>query len=670
MTNDQNREFFELRGPWRATLALALHIGFLALPGALVLGLLAVAALSFRYDAGSGLRAAVAAATVAVPLGVGLHMVLSSRTRPRGAIVERAAQPQLWRMAEALASAMGAPNPDEIRITSEPNAGVREDTTLLGLRTRGRYLEIGLPLIAGLTVSEIRAVVAHELGHLAGPGKVTAIAHRALVSVRRTASGLVGGPTKWLFGGYARLYTAIASTTSHDVELAADAVAVKVAGKRSAVTALRKTTAIELGWSDYADEYLSMATDLGHAPDVLLGFRSFLEHPQRKKELAERSKRTIAEEEFTESLPTVRERLDRMKRLPTTERKQDERPAFALLRNPRESVPELEDRLMVDGLAPRVPWPEMARRAGAAHVERQAGMLSSAMSQSGVGPDPAIGAVLAAIHRGQGADLINPVLNPGLSPDHVAEAAVDTLTELLGGAVVDALVCAGRAHHELDWAGASLVRLTTGGLLDPNRLVRPAVADPRLVPGLHRTLVELGVPLHHSRPPAEEPDPVLSGIVSSVQYAGGTHDLLVTDRGLLLLPTSSSATQRLLAAVLTRVRRAEDEQLAELEGTPVASLRERSDAQWVDSRDVASAQLVQQRWGWSLTLELYLDECSMSSLDSAGVHPAGEDTVAVKLRSTADSEERNDPYGGLGEMIGARMHVDDQRGGSEQLGDE
>ena len=142
-----------------------------------------------------------------------------------------------------------------------------------------------------------------------------------------------------------------------------------------------------------------------------------MDHPERKPQLAERVKESLAEERDVH--PPTRERVEAMKRLRGGDREPEEAPAFALLREPRKSVPELEDRLLVDGLGPRLPWPDLARKAGAAEVARQAGLLSSAVQQSGLECPPAIGGVLAAIHRGEGADLINPVLNPGLSPELV-----------------------------------------------------------------------------------------------------------------------------------------------------------------------------------------------------------------------------------------------------------
>ncbi|GAA4852720.1 M48 family metallopeptidase [Saccharopolyspora rosea] len=650
-----------MRGPWRAALALALHIGFFAVPIALVLGLFAIAALTFRYDHSGGLKAALAAVVVAAVFTVGLRAVLRTRLRTRGVALDREAQPQLWKAVDAIASATGAPLPDEIRITSEPSAGVREDTALLGLRTRARCLELGLPLLAALNLGELRAVVARELGALTGD-RLPSVAHRVSTSIDRAVADLTGGPTKWLFAGYARAYRAVAGPTGRTLRLHADVVATQVTGRRAALSTLRKTRAIELGWREYADEYLSMAKAVGHTPDVLLGFRSFMDDQTRRPKLAERAKQEIAEEPATRERPSARERVEAMKRTKASERDIDERPAFAVLRNPRKSVPELEDGLMVDGLGPRLPWPELARLAGAAQVAEQAARLTAAVEQSGVQVEPVIGGVLQAVHHGQGAELINPALNPGLSPDRIDQAVEDTLTELLGGAVVDALVCARRAHHELDWAGPSVVRLGNGRPLDPDRLVRPAIADPRLVPGLHRALVDLGVPLNHARPPAEEPEPSLTGIVSPVRCAGRSYELVVTDRGLALLPSKASTAKRLLSGALARWRQAQLDELAELGATPVDELRARTGAQWVDNRDVAGAELTEQRGEWSLSLELYLDEYALSSLTGIDA-PTGEDGIArLQLRSAADAMEHGDPYRGLGELMGARMAV---RGASE-----
>ncbi|RCW43564.1 Zn-dependent protease with chaperone function [Halopolyspora algeriensis] len=655
-----------MRGPWRAALALALHIGFFALPSALVVGLFGIAALAYRYEPDNGLRAGLATAVVAGLIGLGMRTVLRIPTRPRGTSVGRSTQPQLWSTVERIADTAGVAEPDQIRIVSEPGVNVREDTVLLGLHPRKRYLEIGLPLIAGLSVSELRALLAHELGRTGAGSKLKAAVHRTTTGVERTAAGMIGGPTKWLFTGYVRLYTAVTAPIMRDLESSGDTVAAQLEGKRVTTTALRKVTGIELGWRDYSREYLSMAVAVARTPDLLLGFRAFLEHPDRSKELAERAKQAISDEnahgdhERTSGL-TVGQRIQALKRLADRDDEPDDRPAMALVREPRRTIPALEDRLMVDGLGTRVPWPELGRMAGAAEAAHQAARLSASVLHSGVSSDTTVAGVLACLHQGQGADLINPVLDPGLNPDEVDQAVIDTITELLGAAVVDALVCAGHAHHELDWGGPCQVRLAHGQLLDPDRLVRPAVVDPRLIPGLHRHLVHLGVPLDHSRPAAEEPDAVLAGIVSPVRYSSRLHDLLVTDRGLLFVPSASGLVSSLLAGALTLVRRKENRQLEKLESTPIAELRERADAQWVDSRDIATARLSQRGAGWMLSLELYLDDYAVSKIDPAGTVPGDDDLALLEVHSTPDSGARGAPYGGLDRVMGARMRVEDQQ---------
>lgn len=656
-----------MRGPGRATAALALHLAVVSLPVLVVVGLLAIAAYTYHYDPGGGLRAAAAAVAAAAPIGLGMRALRSGPFRPRGIPIGRKAQ--LWRTVDALASEAGTPLPTEIRIVPEPTANLRFDTSMLGLRTRAYYLEIGLPLLAGLTVGELRAVIARELGRLAGEHRTVMLAYRVRISVRRTAAEIIAGPASWLFGWYAGVFLALTAGVDRTVDLCADAVSAEIAGKRAAAIALRKSAAIELGWSDYAHEYLSMAASVGHQPEVLLGFRAFLDQAPRKKAIAARSKRVIAEEKVVDDHPVMRERLDRLKRLSapeskpagnkTAKHKPTNRPAFTLLPSPEKSVPELESRLLISGLGPRIPWPEIARRAGAARVAEQAGKLAAAVRQSGVDTEPTIGGVLSAIHHGQAAELVNPALDPGLDHDRIEQAVEDTLTELLGATVVDALIAAGRAQHELNWTGPAVVRLASGATLDPDRLVRPAVADPRLVPGLHRTLTELGVPLQHSRPPAGEPEPTLAGLVSSVDCAGERHELLVTDRGLLLLPARPGSLRRLLGAVFAAARHAELNELTELMTAAIGPLRERPGAQWVDNRDVATADLTRQRRGWALDLGLYLDDYSLSEVDPEMLHSGPDNTMGMRLRGMPDSEERGEPFDGLATLMGARMRIDD-----------
>ncbi|MHA6798157.1 M48 family metallopeptidase [Bounagaea algeriensis] len=659
-----------MRASWRASLALVLHFSFFAVPLGLVLGLFATAGYVGLHDRGGGAKAACAAVFVAAATAVVARALRRARPPARGVALGREEQPKLWRLATSSARAGAAPEPDELRITSEPEAAVHEDRGWLGWHVRGRTVEIGLPLLAGLTDDELRAVLIGEFGRLAGGkqagtlpgrGRAQALSHRIDETLTAKLCCLTSGPVKWLFGGYVRAYRALAPTAG-SLWFAADAAAVRLLGRRVVTTALRKHEAVRSGWREYVDEYLSLATAAGNTPDVVLGFRAFVENATRKPRLAERAKRIIAEQELTteRGRPSTRERLAALRRAPRNdESSPSDRPAFSALQQPRESVPQLEDRLLADGFGERLPWPELVRRAGAVRACRQAARLALAVQLSGVPIAPTIAGVLGAVYHGQGRDLINPVLNPGIDPDRVDQAATDTLVELLGATVVDALVAAGLAQHELDWAGPPRVQLTGGRPLDPDRLVRPAVEDPRLVPGLHRALVGLGVPLQHGRDPAPQPAPVTRGVVSPVRCGEEEYDLVVADRGLVLLPTRVSTLRRLVSGAAARLRRTERASVVELGRSETASLLERTGAQWVDSRDIAAARLSSQQSGWSVAIDLYYDEYAVSDLDEALLGGDAEQEVSVlQLRCASEVMEHGEPYRGLGELFGARMTVD------------
>lgn len=655
-----------MRVPWRAALALAAHLALFAVPAALVLGLLGIAAYTVRYDLDNGLRAGLAALVVTTTFGIMSRGLLRDRNRSSGVRVIQGSQPQLWDTIRDVCETARAPVPDELRITCTPTVRWRERTRFLGLLGKDKQLEVGLPVLAGLTVAELSAALAMQVGKNGG-ARMAPLVMRTAIAVREASDNLAGGPTKWLFAGYARLHSALTAPVLRERTLHADKVAVRVAGRRTTVATLRKCVGVELGWHEFAREYLSMAVTVERTPELVLGFRAFLEHPERKKDLAERAKESAAQASTDRRAePTATHRLEKLKRASGGPNEADDRPALALIRAPKQTIPALEDQLMVDGLGQRVPWSEVARLWGEHEVARKTGLLSAAVEQSALGFDRTPAGVLAAIHNGSATELINPALNPGLSPDHLDEAVVDTLTDLLGATVVDALIRAGHAGHELDWGGPPVVRLADGRALDPDRLVRPAVADPRLIPGLHRHLLHLGVPLDHAQPAADEPEAKFLGLVSPVHYAAGVHELIVTDRGLLLVPNRVPAARRLLAGALEQAKRSEQERLDELADAPVAELRERSDAQWVDTRDVATARLSSTRSGWTLTLELYLDDYAVSDVDPSAVQRAdsedeeSEDRAAITIASTPDWAERGTPYSGLGELMGARLSADEQ----------
>ncbi|NRQ42102.1 M48 family metalloprotease [Rheinheimera sp. YQF-2] len=77
-------------------------------------------------------------------------------------------EPQLFKFLFRLADETGAPRPHRVFLSPRVNACVFYDLSLLNFFFPSKKnLEIGLPLVNALTISELKAVLAHEFGHFA-----------------------------------------------------------------------------------------------------------------------------------------------------------------------------------------------------------------------------------------------------------------------------------------------------------------------------------------------------------------------------------------------------------------------------------------------------------------------------------------------------------------------
>lgn len=88
--------------------------------------------------------------------------------QPNDLEVTRAEEPRLFEFLDRLADEAGAPRPHRVFLSARVNAAVFYDLSLLNLLLPSRKnLEIGLGLVNVLTLSELKAVLAHEFGHFA-----------------------------------------------------------------------------------------------------------------------------------------------------------------------------------------------------------------------------------------------------------------------------------------------------------------------------------------------------------------------------------------------------------------------------------------------------------------------------------------------------------------------
>ncbi|MFB9660933.1 M48 family metalloprotease [Glycomyces mayteni] len=136
-----------------------------------------------------GAKIAVGLLPVLAALGYGLWALAAADRAPHGgAVVDERAQPRLWALVRALAAAAGTGPPDEIRLTGDANASVREDRRRF--RTH-RSMAVGAPLVAAMTAAQLAAVLTHELAHYAnGDTRFAGAVHRSRRSYVRTLDAL------------------------------------------------------------------------------------------------------------------------------------------------------------------------------------------------------------------------------------------------------------------------------------------------------------------------------------------------------------------------------------------------------------------------------------------------------------------------------------------------
>ncbi|HEY1179684.1 MAG TPA: M48 family metallopeptidase, partial [Phytomonospora sp.] len=278
----------------RAAVSLALLAGFyvyaLAVAGALFgLGVLA-------FDVFGGLLSlkillATGGAALAVFAGLAAALRRGAEGEP-GVPVSRSDAPALWEFVDDTARRVATRTADTLRLLPEVNAAVGEETGLLGLTGGRRTLYLGVPVAAGLSAGELRAILAHEFGHYAAVHtRLTALSHRG-----RMAIGHVVGRLRrraplvaWVFKPYTALYLAVQSAVSRGQEREADRVAVRIAGAEAAIGAFTGLHLLDLAVDRFLDAEVGCGQPFGLVPrGVWTGFGSYLdEHGTELRALAE-----------------------------------------------------------------------------------------------------------------------------------------------------------------------------------------------------------------------------------------------------------------------------------------------------------------------------------------------------------------------------------------------
>lgn len=265
----------------RATIALALMIGFYVFALAVAFGLLWIPYAEYTYLNRLDLRIGIGCV---VGAGIVLWSIMPRRDHfeAPGPRLDPEQQPRLFAEVSSIAQSLGQEVPHEVYLIPEINAWVAQRGGIMGAGSR-RVMALGLPLLSLLTVSQFRAVLAHEFGHYhAGDTRLGVWVYKTRTAIWRTVRNL-GQQQSWvyyLFNWYNKFFLRVTLAISRAQEYAADHLAAEFAGADALIEGLKQLHRGGVAWVAYLQsEWLPVVSE-GYCPPLSRGFQLFLQVPE------------------------------------------------------------------------------------------------------------------------------------------------------------------------------------------------------------------------------------------------------------------------------------------------------------------------------------------------------------------------------------------------------
>lgn len=264
-----------------------------------------------------------------------------------GMLLDRAAQPRLFAELDKIAAALNETLPREVYLIGAPNAFVADRGGVMGFGSR-RVMGVGLPLLSLLTVSEFRAVLAHEFAHYYGGDtslgpwvyktktsivrifeNMRSIGDLAHIWVLGTMYLLVHTILRFYFEGFLRAINFI----SRKQEFRADELASIVTGRQNVIDGLRVVHRAGTAWPAFWKGEVAPSLSEGSLVSLGEGFARFVSVPAIHGAIA-KNLATVLEKEKTgpyDTHPPLRERIAAVQKLADSPAVQDAKPAISLL---------------------------------------------------------------------------------------------------------------------------------------------------------------------------------------------------------------------------------------------------------------------------------------------------------------------------------------------------
>jgi hypothetical protein len=414
-------------------------------------------------------------ALVAVALGV-FHV----RRRPRkiaGVRVTAEEHPLLWVEVYGIAEGLSVSPPDELLLVPDANVVAFEKKTWLPRRPGLRRLRLGVPLLAGLTERQLRAVIAQDLYRCWGPNSFVRVIDRGKVIVGRVIA-MVGEDSLAgrIVGRYGRAYVAVSRPVTTRCERKADLLSAELAGNGATSAAIREAAVVRRGWDAFLQAYAVPAAAMGRRPeDLFAGFACFFKDPTRRAQLVEAVDQSASQQESTyDTHLSLGDRLADISSLPDDGIHDKSRRALDMLRNPDREIRRVEDAMFRDPYLRPSTWGEIATEAGCAIAHEDALKLVGLGREGGLGPTLSVETLLDLVRHGLAEEMVRPLLGEGVPQEAERRMAGRLVTAFLATAAIES----GTASYQLSWAAPWQLVDDRGEADDLPQLVDAALADP------------------------------------------------------------------------------------------------------------------------------------------------------------------------------------------------
>ncbi|MDH6108323.1 Zn-dependent protease with chaperone function [Kitasatospora sp. MAP12-15] len=447
--------------------------------------------------------------------------------------LSRAEAPALWRMVDESAERIGARPPAQVRLIMDANAAAVERTALLGLLGGERLLYVGVPLMIMLDADELRAVLAHELGHDAARhtrfSALTIRASHALDVTLRQAradlrtTGMLRRCQRIALGPlllFAAVYHHTVLPARREHEFAADRAAVKVVGTEVMLRALHAYHAANRAWHDFSLRLLHPSLAMGVIPDdPFAAFAAVVDQPHYRQGLHafREAPLPFARKDGPNPHPSLTERAERLRRGEPTDAPSGSEPTPKPLDDALELASLLArtpwaraEALPAAGCLRTTPWPQWLSSVGESASARQVDRLLRAVSRVAPAEQILAGVPPSLVLQSVGSRRQQLVQREAALGRRMAPREGERwLAEATAALIQRLLVADGQATWRVEWGAAVVADCPALERGELDALVSAVLAAQRGGTELRHRLEDLGLDLDTALTP--------TGPVSSAQ---------------------------------------------------------------------------------------------------------------------------------------------------------